>query len=175
MNPSNLRRNNRIRAKSVRVIDSSGESLGIFDLQIALRMAIEKQVDLIEIAPNATPPVCRLEDFGKFKYQYNKHKDAKVKPLKEVTIHVTTGEHDMHTKAAHTAEFLAKGHRVKVTVQFRGREMEHQEIGWTKLHEFEKMVGPFYVEVQPRVNGKNLMVTYYLPASQKISSATKKT
>src|SRR4030088_336682 len=129
-----LRLNNHIRAQEVRLIDDQGNQLGVLDLVIAKRTAAEKGLGLVEFEPQAQPPVCRLIDYGKYKFEtIKKEKDQRrrqnVIKLKEMKLRPKVAEHDFQTKFKGVKQFLGQGERVKVTIMFRGREMVHQEIG----------------------------------------------
>lgn len=133
-----MRRNERIRLPQIRVIDEDGAQLGILATQDALSIAREKGMDLVEVAPNADPPVCRIMDYGKFKYQQQKRqqeakKNQTVIQIKEVKFRPKTDEHDYQTKLRHIRKFLENGDRCKVTVFFRGREIVHKDRGATVL------------------------------------------
>ena len=170
MNTHNFKRNHKIQAKTVRVLDADGTQLGILPIKDAIQLALSKKVDLIEIAPHANPPVCKLEEWGRFQYNQNKHKHHKEPPLKELTIHTTTSHHDLETKAKQAAKFFSKGHKVKLILQFRGaRELSHKEIGIEKIKEFETLLkqqqANFKHDSEVKCSGKNnsgnkLMVTY---------------
>jgi len=118
----------------VRVIDDEGEQLGVMGLEAALNVATERGLDLVEVSPNATPPVCRIMDYGKYKYQQSKRaaeakkKQARVE-IKEVKLRPKTDEHDYQFKVKNAKRFLAEGNKVKVTIMFRGREVTHPEFG----------------------------------------------
>ncbi|HKI51372.1 MAG TPA: translation initiation factor IF-3 [Geothermobacteraceae bacterium] len=126
--------NDAIRARQVRVIDEEGEQLGVLSLDEALTTAAERGFDLVEVSPNAEPPVCRIMDYGKFKYQASKKaaeakkKTAKVE-LKEVKMRPKTEEHDYNFKLKNARKFLDAGNKVKVTIMFRGREVTHPDYG----------------------------------------------
>src|SRR5438093_8384154 len=129
-----LRINQKIRAPQVLVIDESGEKLGILPFFEALRLAQERDLDLVEVAPNATPPVCRLLDYGRFKYEQEKkereaRKNQKVILLKEVRMRPKTDDHDLDFKTKNIEKFIEGGEKVKVTIRFRGRELAHPNIG----------------------------------------------
>jgi translation initiation factor IF-3 len=129
-----VRINNRIRAREVRLIGADGQQIGIVPFWDALRMAEEAGLDLVEISPMAMPPVCRIMDYGKFKYEKNKRaKEAKkhqfVAQLKEVKIRYKTDEHDLQTKIRQAREFLMEGHKVKFVMYFRGREIQFAGLG----------------------------------------------
>lgn len=130
--PGQLRKNDRIRAREVRLIGPDGKQVGILPTVDALRMAKQYMLDLVEIAPTAKPPVCRILDFGKFMYEESKKKKEShqhVTKIKEVKFRVRIEQHDYMTKLRHAEEFLFKGNKVKITLQFRGREMEHTGLG----------------------------------------------
>lgn len=150
--------------REVRVIDENGQQMGIYPIHEALRLAYERNLDLVEVAPNAVPPVCRLLDYGKFQYERQKkereaRKAQKVIEVKEIRLRPRTGEHDLDTKVRHALNFLAEGSKVKVTVRFRGREITHPEIAREQLEEFIAKVGDAaVVEAQPSMDGKNLFL-----------------
>ena len=126
--------NDQIRAKEVRVIDSDGSQLGILPLAEALKIAYGKDLDLVEISPNSAPPVCRVMDYGKFRFERDKkEKEAKKKQqtidIKEVQLSCRIDTHDFETKLKHARRFLDDGNKVKVCVKFKGREMSHTSIG----------------------------------------------
>lgn len=159
-----LRINDRIRAREVRVIDDQGEQLGIIPLLQALQLAKEKNLDLVEVAPTAVPPVCRLLDFGKYKYEQTKKereakKHQKVVLLKEIRMRLKIDEHDIQFKTRNIEKFLKDGDKVKVTVIFRGRELSHFQLGKELL---EKVVSPLravaIIEKAPLMEGRNLSV-----------------
>ena len=153
-----------IRVREVRVIDDEGQQLGILPIQEALRLAFERNLDLVEVAPNAVPPVCRLLDFGKYQYERQKkeredRKKQKVIEIKEIRLRPRTGEHDIDVKVRQTLSFLEEGSKVKVAVRFRGREITHPEIARDQLDTFVERVGDAAViEVQPSMEGRNLFM-----------------
>lgn len=131
-NFKNIRRNSAIRAATVRVLDPNAEQLGVMSTSDAIRKAAEYGLDLIEIAPNANPPVCRIMDFGKFRYEMaKKEKDQNktVSKLKEIKFRVRIEQNDYMTKLRHAEEFLLENNKVKLTLSFRGREMGHTQLG----------------------------------------------
>ena len=143
-----IRTNERIRAREVRVVDSEGGQLGVFSRQDALRMARERGVDLVEVAENADPPVCRLVDFGKYQYEQSKKKKENKKNqhanrTKEVQLSVKIDPHDLETKRNHAIDFLCEDMKVKVTLRFRGRENAHTEVGFEVVDEFLEAVNPW--------------------------------
>jgi translation initiation factor IF-3 len=150
--------------REVRVIDDEGQQLGVYPIQEALRLAYERNLDLVEVAPNAMPPVCRLLDFGKFQYERQKkereaRRAQKIIEIKEIRLRPRTGEHDLDTKVRQALSFLDEGSKVKVTVRFRGREIHHPEIAREQLDEFATKVGATAViETPPAMEGKNLFM-----------------
>lgn len=134
MEPLNLRINREIRAAKVRLVDKDGEQLGILTLAEALTKAEAAGLDLVEIAPSADPPVCKIIDFGKYRYQLTKKEKEQKKAqhqvkVKEIKLKPNTDEHDLMVKIRHAREFVAKGNKVRITCVFRGREMLHPEFG----------------------------------------------
>ncbi len=154
--------NEKIREKEVRVVSDSGEQLGIKSIAEARAMAEEAGVDLVLIAPTAKPPVCRLIDYGKFKYeQTRKEKEAKKKQkiieIKEIRMSPNIDKNDLNTKVNAARKFLTKGDRVKVTLRFRGREMAHIQNGRVILEDFAKSLEDIaVVEKAPKVEGRTL-------------------
>ena len=129
-----MRVNRQIRAPKVRVIGSSGEQIGVMSLQDAQTRANDEGLDLVEVVPNSTPPVCKIIDYGKFRYDQTKREKENKKAqhqvkVKEVKVKPNINEHDLQTKLKRAKEFISKGNKVKVTCMFRGREMTHPEIG----------------------------------------------
>lgn len=160
------------------MIDDENQQLGILPIQEALRLAYERNLDLVEVAPNAVPPVCRLLDYGKFQYERQKkereaRKAQKIIEIKEIRLRPRTGEHDLDTKVRRAIEFLDDGSKVKVTVRFRGREITHPEIAREQLEEFvTKVGGAAVVEVQPSMEGKNLFLLLSPNPSSKKAAAS---
>lgn len=148
--------------REVRVIDENGEQLGILPTRQALDIARERGLDLVEVAPNAIPPVCRLMDYGKFRYEQSRRdresrKHQKTTDLKEVRIKPKIDEHDLATKSRQAQRFLEEGDKVKLTVMFRGREMAHPDIGRDLLLQLADQVGAVgLVEQPPRLEGRNM-------------------
>jgi translation initiation factor IF-3 len=156
--------NGRIRAREVRVImGASGEQLGVMKLSDALRKAQSLGLDLVEVAPTANPPVCKIVDFGKFRYDISKQeKDKKTSgtKLKEIKFRVNIDDHDYMTKIRHGEEFLDKGNKVRVQLQFRGREMAHQEFGMQLMEKVrDDLAGMSQVEMEPKIAGRNVTMT----------------
>jgi len=143
----------------VRVIGAEGSQLGIMSPEQALKMAVESGLDLVEVSPDAVPPVCRILDYGKYRYQLNKKaqeakKKQKIIQVKEVKFRPKTDEHDYDFKKNNIIRFLTKGKKVKATVIFRGRENMHRDIGYRILARLRKEVGEFgIVENEPRQEG----------------------
>lgn len=159
-----FRVNDSIRARDVRLIDSSGEQLGVMPLKEALRIASEKGMDLVEVAPNAKPVVCRIMDYGKFKYEQAKRekearKRQKVVEIKEIKMRPNIEEHDFEVKAKNAERFLKEGNKVKVTIMFRGREIVHAELAKNLLKRLAERVGEFgFVERDGKVEGRNMVM-----------------
>ena len=157
-----VRVNQRIRAREVRLISEDGEQLGVIPIREALSKAEELGIDLVEVASNATPPVCRLMDYGKYKYELRKQAGAKkhkVQTIKEVKFRPNIGEHDLNVKISRIKEFLESGNKTKVRIFFRGREIIHSDIG-RKLAEkiIEKVSEVGGVDLPPKLEGKNLIM-----------------
>ncbi|EPZ53093.1 MULTISPECIES: translation initiation factor IF-3 [Alicyclobacillus] len=156
--------NDGIRAREVRVVDQENEQLGIMSLRDALRLAEERNLDLVNVAPNAKPPVCRIMDFGKFKYEQSKkekesRKNQKVVLLKEVRMTPNIDEHDFNVKLKNVLKFLKDGSKVKVSVRFRGREITHQSIGQELLIRLAKQAEEqAIVERMPRLEGRHMVL-----------------
>jgi len=156
--------NGRIRAREVRVIGVDGQQAGIFDLATAIKMAIQHGVDLVEIAPNAVPPVCRLVDFGKFKYETakkeresKKHQHANL--VKEIQLTPRIDPHDQKIKLEHAIGFLCEDMKVKLNLRFKGREMAHTEIGFKVVNRFLTEVGPWgHPDNPPKLTGRTINV-----------------
>ena len=154
--------NHEIRIREVRVIGPNSEQIGVLPIGDALKRAEEAGMDLVEIAPTAAPPVCRIIDYGKYRYeQAKKQHGAKQKStqLKEVKLRPFTDTHDLDFKTRHARDFLAEGHKVKMTVMFRGREMAHQDAGRVVLAKvIEQLGAAAQVEQQPRMEGRNMSI-----------------
>jgi translation initiation factor IF-3 len=156
--------NERIRATEVRVIGADGNQLGIMPTKQALELAASESLDLVEVAPNADPPVCKIMDFGKFKYQKNKRsQEAKKKQtviqVKEVKIRPKTGEHDLQVKIRNIKRFLNQNDKAKVTMLFRGREITYTNRGMMILERIiEEFKDEAVVEKSPAMEGRNLVM-----------------
>ena len=160
----NHRINGEIHAPEVRLLGIENEQLGVFRLGEARRMAEEADVDLVEIAPNATPPVCRLMDYGKFRYQEQKRAAEakarqKVVQIKEVKFRPQTDDGDYNLKLRNMISFLQDGDKVKITLRFRGREMAHQEFGIRLLERVRNDIEEIaQVESMPRLEGRQMVM-----------------
>jgi len=154
--------NNRIHAKTVRLISLDGRQLGIASIRDALKAAMEEGLDLVEVAPNSDPPVCRIMDYGKFKYEASKReqgsrKKGKASQLKEIKVRPHTEDHDLGFKIRNLKRFLEKKNKVKVTVIFRGRELAYKDMGVDILNRVaEEVIEEGTVEQPPKHEGRNL-------------------
>ena len=159
-----MRINEEIRAREVRVIGSDGEQLGIMSGREAQQLAYEKHLDLVEIAPTAKPPVCRIMDYGKYRYEQQKRekesrKKQKTFDIKEVKLRPGIEEHDFNVKFKNAVCFLEDGDKVKVTIMFRGRELSHPELGEVLLNKMAAQLKEMaVVERQPKLEGKNMIM-----------------
>jgi translation initiation factor IF-3 len=156
--------NGKIRAREVRVIGIDGKQLGVISLNDAINLARTSGVDLVEIAPNATPPVCRVVDFGKYRYeQAKKDKESKkhqhASTVKEIQLSPRIDAHDLGVKVGHAIDFLCEDMKVKVALRFRGREMAHTEFGFQVVKKFLEEVAPFgHPDFQPKMIGRGINV-----------------
>jgi translation initiation factor IF-3 len=168
-----VRTNERIRVREVRVIDETGQQLGIMPPPQALTIARQKGLDLVEISPTAVPPVCRIMDFGKYQYQEQKRsreakKHQRVIEVKEIKFRPKVDEHDYDFKKKHIERFLADGDKVKATIFFRGREMAHPEIGRRILERLIADLGDLAIaETMPRQEGNQMHVILSQRAGRK--------
>ena len=161
-----LRINEQIRVREIRLIDDKGEQKGIVPIIEALKMARERDLDLVEVSPTANPPVCKILDFGKYRFEQEKRlrdskKNQKVLKLKEIRMQPKIGPGDLDTKAKHVQEFLNEGNKVKVTIRFRGRELAHTELGFDVLKEVQKRLteGTYAIEKAPAMEGRFMSMT----------------
>lgn len=156
--------NHEIKAKEVRVIDSNGRQIGIMPLKEALRHAQEAQLDLVKIVPNAKPPVCKIMDYGKFKYEQSKRekearKNQRIINIKEIRMNPNIEEHDFQVRVRNAQRFLKDGDKVKVTIKFRGREITHTKLGEELLRKMADSVEEFgFIEKQPVIEGRNMVM-----------------
>jgi len=157
-----IRVNDRIRIKEVRVISPDGTQLGIMPIEQALQTAYSQNLDLVEVAPEARPPVCRIMDYGKYRYEQSKkareaRKKQTIIELKEIKLRPKTEEHDFQFKARHAERFLKEGNKAKVTMMFRGREMIRMDRGKALLNRFvEALKDVAVVEQAPKIEGRNM-------------------
>lgn len=173
MAAKDLRINEQIRVKEVRLIDAEGEQRGVVDTPKALELAVEAELDLVEVSPNARPPVCKILNYGKYKYEQEKKlreqkkKQSQTK-LKEVRMQPKIDVHDLDFKGKHIQEFLSGGNKVKVTIRFRGRELAHSERGKDVLKKVLERLdeGSYNVDNPPRMEGR-FMSMLLSPKSKK--------
>jgi translation initiation factor IF-3 len=156
--------NDEITAMSIRLVDQRGEMLGVVSLREALEKAVESGLDLVEIAPTASPPVCKILDFGKFKYEEQKKKNEarkkqKVIEIKEIKLRPTIDDNDYNIKMRAMLRFLQEGDKVKVTLRFRGRELAHQDLGMAVLVRVRDDLDPVAkVEQMPKMEGRQMVM-----------------
>ncbi len=162
--------NEQIRESKVRLIDNNGEQIGVVDIEQAQDIADRAQMDLVKVSPNANPPVCRIMDYGKYRYEMQKKdkeakKNQKIIKVREMKMTPNIEEHDMSVKADKVKEFLEDGDKVKISVRFRGREMGHTEKGEDVLRDFfEKIEDLAVIDKPAKLEGRS-MVMYVLPKS----------
>ena len=163
---SGTRVNGKIRAREVRVIGPEGQQLGVFSLVDAINMARVRGEDLVEVAATATPPVCRIVDFGKYRYEQNKkEKESKkhqhANKVKEIQLSPGIDPHDFGVKLAHAIDFLCEEMKVKVVLKFRGREMAHKEIGFQRIEKFTQALAPYgHADNVPKLVGRGVTVMF---------------
>ena len=155
--------NEEIRGKEFRVISQDGEQLGIMSREEALKAAEERNLDLVNISPKANPPVCKIADYGKLRYEQEKRKkeakkNQKVISIKEMRLSATIDIHDMEVKAKNVAKFLAGGDKVKVSIRFRGRQLSHTEQGLNVMNAFLEMLDNASVEKAAKMEGRNMFM-----------------
>ena len=164
--------NEMIRVREVRLIDEEGNQLGIVPTPEALRMAKDKGLDLVEVSPNANPPVCKILDYGKYRFEQEKKlrdakKNQKVLKLKEIRMQPKIGSGDLDTKAKHIQEFLDEGDKVKVTIRFRGRELAHTELGFEVLNEvLKRLTSAYNIDKPAAMDGRNMSMTISAKAAK---------
>jgi len=172
-----LRVNQLIRAREVRLVGEKGEQLGIMPLNQALEMARKHNLDLVEVAPTAVPPVCRLLDYGKYKYEQAKkerelRRSQRVSLLREVRLRPKIDNHDFESKVRSVRKLLGEGDKVKVTVRFRGREITHPEIGWGLLQRMtESLQGVAAIARQPVIDGRSMTIILSPAVTQKAKTS----
>ena len=164
--------NEMIRVREVRLIDEEGNQLGIVPTPEALRMAKDKGLDLVEVSPNANPPVCKILDFGKYRFEQEKKlrdakKNQKVLKMKEIRMQPKIGAGDLDTKAKHIQEFLDEGDKVKVTIRFRGRELAHTDLGFEVLNEvLKRLTSAYNIDKPAAMDGRNMSMTISAKAAK---------
>ena len=168
-----IKKNDKIRAREVRVIGSDGEMLGVMPPEEALKIAKSIGLDLVEVASSANPPVCRILEFGKYKYELSKNKRNKektAKRIKEAKFRPRIEEHDYVTKLRRSEKFLHQGNKLKITLMFRGREMEHIDLGMNLVKQAIKdLAGVGKADDEPKLNGRFIIVNLSpLPKNQRI-------
>ncbi|MCB9990279.1 MAG: translation initiation factor IF-3 [Rhodospirillales bacterium] len=163
-NDDGPRINDQIRAEKVRLVDADGNMAGVVSVSEALKVAEEAGLDLVEVSPNADPPVCKVLDYGKYKYEQQKkaaeaRKKQKTVDVKEVKVRPGIEEHDYGVKMRNARRFLESGDKVKVTMRFRGREMAHQDIGMDLLRKMkEELAEISKVELEPKLEGRQMIM-----------------
>ena len=156
--------NDQIRSREVRLVGPEGEQVGIVTLERALQLAADVDLDLVEVAPMARPPVCKLMDFGKFKYESalkarEARRNQQQTVIKEMKLRPKIDSHDYETKKGHVLRFLKAGDKVKVTIMFRGREQSRPELGFRLLRKLEEEIGDYgFVESQAKQDGRNMIM-----------------
>lgn len=157
-----IRRNHRIKVPQVRVISPEGKQLGVIDTAKAVNLALEVGLDLVEVAPNATPPVCRIMDFGKYVYEEQKkhsHSKSTASKIKEIEFSARIADGDFMTKIRHGEGFLSHGNKVKLRLKFRGREMAHTELGFAVMKRaVDELIGMGHPDADPKLIGRNIHV-----------------
>jgi len=162
-NRNYIRKNDKIRAREVRVIGPDGQMIGVMPPEEAVKMAKSYNLDLVEVAANAQPPVCRILEFGKYKYELSKNKKNKEKSskrVKEAKFRPRIEEHDYVTKLRRSEKFLHQGNKLKITLMFRGREMEHIDVGMNVVRQaLEDLSGVGRADDEPKLNGRFIIVS----------------
>lgn len=159
-----LQINEEIRDKELRLIDSDGSQLGVVSLSQALNLASEKNLDLVKIAPQAKPVVCKIMDYGKYRFEQAKRekeskKNQRIMTLKEIRLSLNIDTHDFKTKLKHASKFISGGNKVKVSIRFRGREMGHPELGFDIMNKFAQECSEFAnVEKPAKLDGRNMLM-----------------
>lgn len=170
---SETRINDRIRVPEVRLVGPNGEQVGIVRIEDALRLAQEADLDLVEVAPQARPPVCKLMDYGKFKYESaqkarESRRNQQQTVIKEQKLRPKIDPHDYETKKGHVSRFLGQGHKVKVTIMFRGREQSRPELGFRLLQRLADDVAELgFIEANPKQDGRNMIMVLAPHKTQK--------
>ncbi|MCR5437506.1 MAG: translation initiation factor IF-3 [Treponema sp.] len=171
-NNKGQRINQNIRVREVRLIDDEGNQLGVVATADALKMADEKELDLVEVSPNANPPVCKIMDYGKYRFEQEKKlrdskKNQKVLKLKEIRMQPKIGTGDLDTKAKHIQEFLNEGDKVKITIRFRGRELAHTDLGFGVMDEvLKRLTSAYNIDKPAAMDGRNMSMTISAKAAK---------
>ncbi|MBR5647114.1 MAG: translation initiation factor IF-3 [Treponema sp.] len=171
-NNKGQRINQNIRVREVRLIDDEGNQLGVVATADALKMADEKELDLVEVSPNANPPVCKIMDYGKYRFEQEKKlrdskKNQKVLKLKEIRMQPKIGTGDLDTKAKHIQEFLNEGDKVKITIRFRGRELAHTDLGFGVMEEvLKRLTSAYNIDKPAAMDGRNMSMTISAKAAK---------
>ena len=156
--------NGQIRDREVRLIGADGEQKGVVSIQVAMRAAEEAGLDLVKIAPQAVPPVCKVLDYGKYRFEQSKcekenRKNQRVIEIKEIRLSLNIDTHDFETKVNHAHKFLKAGNKVKVSIRFRGREMAHQDLGAQIMHRIrDELAEEAQIELQPKLEGRQMIM-----------------
>ncbi len=156
--------NEEIRDKEIRVIDSDGEQLGVIPTEKAMQIAMEKKLDLVMIAPTANPPVCKILDYGKYRYELQKKekeakKKQKITQIKEIRLSPSIEEHDLYVKATNAIKFLKEGDKVKVSLRFKGRERDYTSVGYKVMAKFAEIVSEVgNIEKKPEFEGRSMIM-----------------
>lgn len=162
---TSIRINQEIKAKKLRVVNDSGEQLGVLSLDKALQLASDQQLDLIEIAPTAIPPVAKIMDWGKYQYQKMKEQQrnkrkSKTSDLKQMRIGLKISDHDLNIKLRKVNQFLDNGDHVRITIVFKGREMAHKELGYQMIDKIVNILGDkILIDQKPKMAGRNLSIS----------------
>ena len=171
-NNKGQRINQNIRVREVRLIDDEGNQLGVVATADALKMADEKELDLVEVSPNANPPVCKIMDYGKYRFEQEKKlrdskKNQQVLKLKEIRMQPKIGTGDLDTKAKHIQEFLNEGDKVKITIRFRGRELAHTDLGFGVMDEvLKRLTSAYNIDKPAAMDGRNMSMTISAKAAK---------
>lgn len=165
--------NEGIRAAEVRLISDNGDQLGVLPLEDAMSMALDKGLDLVLMSPGAKPPVCKIMDYGKYRFEQSKReKEARKKQnvieIKEVRLSPSIEEHDINVRIKNARKFLKQGNKVKVSIRFKGRQMAHTKLGFDVMNNFAKRLGDeCIVETRPKLEGRNMMMMLAVDTKKK--------
>lgn len=165
--------NEDIRAEEVRLVSDTGDQLGVLPLEEALNKAFDQGLDLVLMSPSAKPPVCKIMDYGKYRFEQSKReKEAKKKQnvieIKEVRLSPSIEEHDINVRVKNTRKFLKQGNKVKVSIRFKGRQMAHTKLGFDVMNDFAKRLeDECVVETRPKLDGRNMMMMLAVDTKKK--------